>query len=159
MSFSNLSQMSFLISERQKDFLKEVDDTCRSIRQYEEKCYLEEKLNEKVIPEFRKIGMLGCTISRIYGGLGYDILTYVLAIKRIGQEGNSLRTFFSAHTSIGQMVLRGWADEGQKREYLPKTCDGRTVMAFAFTEPTARSDLSSISTRFEDKGAMNQPII
>jgi len=111
MSFSNLSQMSFLISERQKKFLKEVDDTCRSIRQYEEKCYLEEKLNEKVIPEFRKIGMLGCTISKIYGGLGYDILTYVLAIERIGQEGNSLRTFFSAHTSIGQMVLQGWADE------------------------------------------------
>jgi alkylation response protein AidB-like acyl-CoA dehydrogenase len=152
MSFSNLSQMSFLISERQKKFLKEVDDTCRSIRQYEEKCYLEEKLNEKVIPEFRKIGMLGCTISRIYGGLGYDILTYVLAIERIGEEGNSLRTFFSAHTSIGQMVLQGWADEGQKREYLPKTCDGRSIMAFALTEPTAGSDLSSIATRFEDKG-------
>ena len=144
--------MSFLISERQKKFLEEVDNTCRSIRQYEEKCYLEEKLNEKVVPEFRKIGMLGCTISRIYGGLGYDILTYVLAIERIGQEGNSLRTFFSAHTSIGQMVLQGWADEGQKREYLPKTCDGSNIMAFALTEPTAGSDLSSISTTFEDKG-------
>ena len=152
MSFSNLSQMSFLISERQKKFLKKVDDTCRSIRQYEEKCYLEEKLNEKVIPEFGKIGMLGCTISRRYGGLGYDILTYVLAIERIGKEGNSLRTFFSAHTSIGQMVLQGWADEGQKREYLPKTCDGRSIMAFALTEPMAGSDLSSIATRFEDKG-------
>jgi len=90
--------------------------------------------------------------TRIYGGLGYDILTYVLAIERIGQEGNSLRTFFSAHTSIGQMVLQGWADEGQKREYLPKTCDGRNIMAFALTEPTAGSDLSSISTTFEDKG-------
>ena len=111
MSFSNLSQMSFVISDKQKTFLKEVDDICRSIRQYEEKCYLEEKLNDKIIPEFGKIGMLGCPISRRYGGLGYDIL----AIERIGEEGNSLRTFFSAHTSIGQMVLQGWADEDQKR--------------------------------------------
>jgi alkylation response protein AidB-like acyl-CoA dehydrogenase len=35
---------------------------------------------------------------------------------------------------------------------LPQTCDGRSIMAFALTEPTAGSDLSSISTRFEDKG-------
>ncbi len=63
--------MSYVISDRQKELLKKVDDTCRSIRQYEEKCYLEEKLNEKVIPEFGKIGMLGCTISRKYGGLGH----------------------------------------------------------------------------------------
>ena len=148
MSFSNLSQMSFVISDKQKTFLKEVDDICRSIRQYEEKCYLEEKLNEKIIPEFGKIGMFGCPISRRYGGLGYDIL----AIERIGEEGNSLRTFFSAHTSIGQMVLQGWADEVQKAEYLPKTCDGRSIMAFALTEPMAGSDPSSMVMKFEDRG-------
>ena len=81
--------------------------------------------------------MLGCPISTKYGGLGFDILTYALAIERIGKEGSSLRTFFSAHTSIGQMVLQGWATEEQKKEYLPKTSDGRSVMAFALTEPTA----------------------
>lgn len=52
--------------------------------------------------------------------MGYDILIYVLAIERIGEEGNSLRSFFSAHSSIGQMVLQGWADEAQKHEYLQK---------------------------------------
>lgn len=144
--------MNFDISEEQIKFLKEVDNTCKSIRSYEEKCYLEEKLNEKVIPEFGKIGMLGCPISTKYGGLGFDILTYALAIERIGKEGSSLRTFFSAHTSIGQMVLQGWATEEQKKEYLPKTSDGRSIMAFALTEPTAGSDPSSMITKFEDKG-------
>lgn len=61
--------MSFDISNEQNIFLEQVDSTCKSIRSYEEKCYLEEKLNEKVISEFRKIGMLGCPISRRYGGL------------------------------------------------------------------------------------------
>src|SRR6187200_3275234 len=144
--------MSFDISEDQIKFLKEVDNTCKSIRSYEEKCYLEERLNEKVISEFGKIGMLGCPISRKYGGLGYDILTYILALERIGKEGSSMRTFFSAHTSIGQMVIQGWANEEQKREYLPNTCNGRNIMAFALTEPAAGSDPSSIITRYEDKG-------
>jgi alkylation response protein AidB-like acyl-CoA dehydrogenase len=53
--------------------------------------------------------MLGCPISTKYGGLGFDILTYALAIERIGKEGSSLRTFFSAHTTISQMVLQGGA--------------------------------------------------
>ncbi|MFL6507715.1 MAG: acyl-CoA dehydrogenase family protein [Nitrososphaeraceae archaeon] len=152
MSYCNFSKMNFEISEEQKNFLEKIDIICKSLRSYEEKCYLKEKLNKKVISEFRKVGMLGCPVSRKYGGLGYDILTYILALERIGKEGSSMRTFFSAHTSIGQMVIQGWANEEQKREYLPNTCNGRNIMAFALTEPVAGSDPSSITTTYEDKG-------
>ena len=152
MSYCNFSKMNFEISDNQKIFLDKIDAICKSLRFYEEKCYLEEKLNKKVISEFGKVGMLGCPVSRKYGGLGYDIPTYVLALERIGKEGSSMRTFFSAHTSIGQLVIQGWANEEQKREYLPKTCDGTNIMAFALTEPVAGSDPSSITTTYEDKG-------
>ena len=84
---------------------------------------------KKLVPEFSKIGMLGCPISKEYGGLGYDILTYCKALERIGEEGNSMRTFFSVHTSIGQMVLQGWADGDQKKRYLPTTTSGKSIMA------------------------------
>ncbi|HSA97977.1 MAG TPA: acyl-CoA dehydrogenase family protein [Candidatus Nitrosotenuis sp.] len=144
--------MNFEISEKQKNFLNKVDRVCRSIRESEEKSYIQEKLNDKVIPEFVKIGMLGCPISTKYGGLGYDILTYAMALERIGQEGNSLRTFFSAHVSIGQMVLQSWANDEQKKEYLPKTTSGKSIMGFALTEPAAGSDPASMQTRFEESG-------
>lgn len=149
MSYSNLSQMNFELSSAQKKFLQKVDSACRSIRLYEEKCYLEERFNDRVVPLFGRIGMLGCPISREYGGLGYDMLTYALAIERIGYEGASLRTFFSAHTSIGQLVLQGWGSEEQKKEYLPDTANGKSIMAFALTEPAAGSDPSSMITKFE----------
>jgi alkylation response protein AidB-like acyl-CoA dehydrogenase len=152
MSYSDFSQMAFNISTQQESFLKQVDNTCKIIRPYEEECYLQEKFNDKVISEFAKIGMLGCPISREYGGLGYDILSYVLAIERIGQEGSSMRTFFSAHTSLAQMTLQSWATEEQKKEYLPKTTTGDSIMAFALTEPGAGSDPSSMTTKFESKG-------
>lgn len=152
MSYSNFSQMAFNISTQQESFLKQVDNTCKIIRSYEEECYLQEKFNDKVISEFAKIGMLGCPISREYGGLGYDILSYVLAIERIGQEGSSMRTFFSAHTSLAQMTLQSWATEEQKKEYLPRTTTGDSIMAFALTEPGAGSDPSSMTTKFESKG-------
>ena len=93
-AFSNLSQMNFQISPDQKIFLDDVDKICISLRDYEQECYLAERLNERLIPSFEKVGMLGCPVSRKYGGLGYDMLTYSLAIERIGKEGASMRTFF-----------------------------------------------------------------
>ena len=151
-SFSNLSQMNFDLSNDQKRFLKKVNDICELLREDEEKNYLNESINEKVIPFFTKIGMLGCPISKDYGGLGYDILSYLLALERIGEEGSSMRTFFSCHTSIGQMVLQNWGNDEQKKNFLPNTTNGIDIMAFALTEPGAGSDPSLIDTKFEEKG-------
>jgi alkylation response protein AidB-like acyl-CoA dehydrogenase len=152
MSYSNISKMNFEVSDEQKKFLEQVDQACKSIRDYETDCYLEEKSNDMVIPVFGKIGMLGCPISKKYGGLGFDMLTYVFALERIGREGNSLRTFFSAHVSIGQMVLQNWGNEEQKRRYLPDATSGKSIMAFGLTEPNAGSDPGSLTTKFEESG-------
>lgn len=152
MSYSNISKMNFEVSGEQKNFLEQVDQACKSIRDHETKCYLEERSNDMIVPVFGKIGMLGCPISKKHGGLGYDILTYVFALERIGREGNSLRTFFSAHVSIGQMVLQNWANEEQKKQYLPDTVSGKSIMAFGLTEPDAGSDPGSMTTKFEERG-------
>jgi alkylation response protein AidB-like acyl-CoA dehydrogenase len=144
--------MNFDTTKEQEDFISKVDGICKSLRSIEEECYIEDRVNEKLVAEFSKIGMLGCPISKEYGGLGLDILTYCKSLERIGEEGNSMRTFFSVHTSIGQMVLQGWADEDQKKRYLPKTTIGKSIMAFALTEPEAGSDPSSMNSRYEDKG-------
>lgn len=152
MSYSDISKMNFEVSDEQKNFLEQVDQACKSIRDHETKCYLEEKSNDMIVPAFGKIGMLGCPISKKYGGLGYDILTYVFALERIGREGNSLRTFFSAHVSIGQMVLQNWGNEEQKKQYLPNATSGKSIMAFGLTEPDAGSDPGSLTTKFEESG-------
>jgi alkylation response protein AidB-like acyl-CoA dehydrogenase len=152
MSYSNISKMNFEVSEEQKIFLDKIDRVCKSIRDYETRCYLDEKSNDRVIPEFGEIGMLGCPISKKYGGLGYDILTYLFAIERIGREGNSLRTFFSAHISIGQMVIQNWGNEEQQKKYLPNTTNGNSIMGFALTEPDAGSDPGKTTTKFEERG-------
>jgi alkylation response protein AidB-like acyl-CoA dehydrogenase len=144
--------MNFDSTREQDDFISKVNAVCKSLRNIEEECYIEDRFNETLIPEFSKIGMLGCPISKEYGGLGFDILTYCKSLERIGEEGNSMRTFFSVHTSIGQMVLQGWADDDQKKRYLPDTTTGNSIMAFALTEPEAGSDPASMNSHFEDKG-------
>jgi alkylation response protein AidB-like acyl-CoA dehydrogenase len=151
MRYYDLSEMNFNISRRQKNFLAKVDSASKLLREHEEECYLKGRFNDRVVPVFRNIGMLGCPISTEYGGLGYDFLTYCLALERIGEEGSSVRTFLSAHISIGQLVLQVWANESQKKEYLPHTTRGESIMAFALTEPNAGSDPSSMEMVFEEK--------
>ncbi len=145
--------MNFDISDEQRLILNVVDEACKKIRPIEDNCYLERKLNDKVLPIFNDAHLLGLPVSRNYGdGQGADALTYALALERVGQEGTGVRTFFSGHTSLGQLTLQKWGNDEQKELYLPKTTKGQMIMAFGLTESTAGSDPASLKTNFEEKG-------
>ncbi|MGA2874063.1 MAG: acyl-CoA dehydrogenase family protein [Nitrososphaerales archaeon] len=144
--------MDFDISDEQKLILDVVDSACKKLRPIEDRYYLERKLNDQVPKIFNEVHLLGLPISKKYvDGQGADALTYALALERIGQEGTGVRTFFSGHTSLGQLTLQKWGSEEQRMRYLPKTTTGDLVMAFGLTEPSAGSDPASLRTNFEEK--------
>jgi alkylation response protein AidB-like acyl-CoA dehydrogenase len=150
---ADLGVMNFDTSDEQRLILNVVDDACKKIRPIEDKCYLEHRFNEKVLPIFKEAHLLGLPISQKYGeGQGADALTYALALERVGEEGTGVRTFFSGHTSLGQLTLQKWGNDEQKERYLPKTTRGEMIMAFGLTEPTAGSDPASLKTNFELRG-------
>src|SRR5205823_9087599 len=94
--FADLSHMNFDVSDEQRFVLDEVDRACRELRPLEDEAYLAGKFNDRLAPIFRKAQLLGLPISRRYGeGQGADVLTYALALERIGQEGTGVRTFLS----------------------------------------------------------------
>jgi alkylation response protein AidB-like acyl-CoA dehydrogenase len=150
---TDLSQMNFEISDEQRLVLDEVDRACRELRPYEDEAYLSGRFNEHLAPIFKKAQLLGLPISRRYGeGQGADVLTYALALERVGREGTGVRTFLSGHVSLGQVTVQKWANEEQKGRYLPPATKGEKIMCFGLTEPTAGSDPASLRTTFEDKG-------
>jgi len=151
--FADLSRMNFDVSDEQRFVLDEVDRACRELRPLEDEAYLAGKFNDHLAPIFKKAQLLGLPISRRYGeGQGADVLTYALALERIGQEGTGVRTFLSGHVSLGQVTVQKWASEEQKQRYLPPATRGDKVMCFGLTEPTAGSDPTSLRTTFEEKG-------
>lgn len=149
----NLSIMNFDISEEQEALLEIVDKACQEIRPVEEKCYLEGRFNDRLVEIARRAHLTGLPLDEAYGGQGADLMTYVLALERIGREGSSVRTFFSGHLSIGALTIQKWGNEAQKQKYLPKAASGEWIMAFALTEPTAGSDPAALRTTFEDCGS------
>jgi len=145
--------MNLDLSEEQSMILEQVDKVCKTIRPIEDKCYLERRFNDRVGPILGQAHLLGLPISKKYGdGQGADLITYALVLERIGQEGTGVRTFVSAHTSLGEMTLQKWGSEEQRGNYLPAATRGEKVMAFALTEPGAGSDLGSLKTSFDEVG-------
>jgi len=150
--FMNLSKMNFDISEEQTMILEQVDRACKEFRPVEDKCYLEHRMNDQVKPFFAKAHLLGLPVSREYGdGQGADMVTYALAVERIGREGAGLRTFFSVHMALGQMTIQRWGTEEQKARFLPAATKGENILAFGLTEPGPGSDPAALATHFEEK--------
>src|SRR3989344_2255068 len=140
------------LNKDEEKILEKVDKACNEIRKSEEETYLKGIFNKERIRIFQKYDLLGIPIEKKYGGLGASLLTYVLALERIGQEGSTLRTFFSVHVSIGQLTLQQFGNEEQKKKYLRKTTKGKMMMGFALTEPEAGSDPTSMTTSFIENG-------
>jgi len=151
--FTNISKMNFDVSEEQGMLLEQVDRACKEFRPIEDKCYLEHRINDQVRPFFAKAHLLGLPVSRKYGdGQGADMVTYALAIERIGREGTGLRTFFSVHMALAQMTIQHWGTEEQKARFLPPATRGDSILAFGLTEPNAGSDPAALTSYFEEKG-------
>jgi alkylation response protein AidB-like acyl-CoA dehydrogenase len=151
--FSSFSRMNFELSEEQILILEQVDRVCKTLRPIEDRYYLEHKFNDQVKPLFARAHLLGLPISKKYGdGQGADMVTYALAMERIGREGTGVRTFFSGHVSLGQLSIQKWGNEEQKAGYLTPATRGAKILAFGLTEPNAGSDPASLSTSFETKG-------
>ena len=132
-------------------FLRDVDEFCKELRPVEEICYVEHKFNDQLVALCRKHNLLGIPVREEYGGRGADAVTYTRALDRIGMEGTGVRTFFSGHTSIGQVPIQMWGNEEQRKQYLPSSTKGEKILAFGLTEPDADSIPLEMKMTYEEK--------
>ncbi len=150
---AGISSMNFEVSDEQSLILKQVDRACKELRPVEDKCYLEHRYNDQTKGILGRAHVLGMPISADYGdGQGVDLLTYALALERLGREGGGVRTFVSVQTSLVLMPMERWGMPEQKSRYLGPGTKGEKLYAFGLTEPGAGSDPSSMRTVFEEKG-------
>ncbi|MDR3599982.1 MAG: acyl-CoA dehydrogenase [Desulfosporosinus sp.] len=104
------------------------------------------------IRKMGKLGLMGISIPKEYGGVGADFLSYILAIEEIA-KGCASTAVILVHTSVESFPILYFGTEEQKRNYLPKLARGQFIGAFALTEANAGSDASSLQTTAVRRGA------
>lgn len=105
------------------------------------------EIPQEVIAGLGKIGLLGLTIPKKYGGLGLSQYAYCRSMEELAARCGSTALFVNAHQSVGLKALLLYGTEAQKQKYLPPLARGEHIAAFSLTEKGAGSDASAVETR------------
>jgi alkylation response protein AidB-like acyl-CoA dehydrogenase len=100
----------------------------------------------EVVAGLGRLGVLGMTAPKEYGGRGFSQLGYCKVMEVIGGHDASTAVFVNAHQSIGIRALILFGTDEQRRRWLPALARGEQLGAFALTEPEAGSDAANVQT-------------
>ncbi len=88
-----------------------------------------------------KAGLMGISLPRIYGGLNFSIVPYVMAADIVSRADAGFANIWGLQDCAE--TINDYADAAQKEKYLRRVCTGDT-MAMTLTEPDAGSDLQAV---------------
>jgi alkylation response protein AidB-like acyl-CoA dehydrogenase len=106
----------------------------------------DESLPESVIEAFGRLGLLGISIPKEYGGLGLSTAGYARVFAAVAAIDASLAVLVGVHCGLGGKAIALYGNAEQKARYLPMLARGETLAAYALTEPETGSDAQHIVT-------------
>lgn len=139
--------MDFQLTEQQKLFKKTVKEFAdKEIKPLASKIDKEEFFPWELYKKMGKLGLMGMTVPKNYGGTGISRVSYMIALEEISRVCGSTGITVEAHNSLGVGHIYEKGTEEQRRKYLPKLLHGEGIAAWALTEPNAGSDAASLQT-------------
>lgn len=105
----------------------------------------------ELVKEMGKQGMLKIFIPEEYGGTGAKIMDMCIAVEEIARVCAGVATAYAVG-ALGSGPIVYFANEEQKKKYLPKIATGELLCAFGLTEAEAGSDVANIQTTAKEEG-------
>ena len=135
------------MTEEQKLFQKTVRKFCeKEIKPLASKIDKEEYFPWDMYKKMGKLGLMGMTVPKKYGGAGVDKICYMIALEEISRLCGSTGITVEAHNTLGIGYIYEAGTEEQRKKYLPRLTGGEAFAALAITEPNAGSDVGGIQT-------------
>jgi alkylation response protein AidB-like acyl-CoA dehydrogenase len=105
-----------------------------------------------IFKELGKLGMMGVLVPEEYGGTGLGYLEYSVIIQEIAKVCGSIGLSVAAHNSLCIGHILSFANEAQKKQYLPKLATAEYIGAWGLTEPNTGSDAGNMKCVAEKEG-------
>jgi acyl-CoA dehydrogenase len=96
-------------------------------------------------------GLLGASMPTEYGGAGGDYRHEAVIAEELAKAG-LIDFAIPLHNAIIVPYVLHYGSEEQKREWMPKLCNGERVSAICMTEPGTGSDLQAVKTSAKRDG-------
>ncbi|WP_421774008.1 acyl-CoA dehydrogenase family protein [Gracilimonas sp.] len=99
-----------------------------------------------IVKQLGELGMLGIYHEEQYGGAGFDVVSFCLALEEIARWDASLALTVASHTSLGTGHIAIAGNHEQKKKYMPALTKGEKLAAWCLTEPGSGSDASGMKS-------------
>ena len=106
-----------------------------------------ERFPREILSRLAEMGILGMMVPESYGGAGADALSYVLAIEELARVCPSTAVIVSVNNSVFCYPVWKFGNEEQKKNVLTEVASGKSLGAYALTEPQSGSDAANQKTR------------
>ncbi len=106
----------------------------------------EEKFPHDVVKELGDLGLLGIMVAEEFGGGGMGPLETAIAVEEIAKGDGSLALTVASHNGLCSSHIRMFGSEDQKKKFLPDLASGKSLGAWALTEPNSGSDAGGMLT-------------
>lgn len=105
----------------------------------------------EIVEKMKEMGLFGITVPEEYGGLGIDMVSFVLVFEEISRVWMGIAGILGSHSLSCWLIARHGTPE-QRQKYLPDLATGKRRTGIALTEPEAGSDLQGIRTTAKRDG-------
>lgn len=100
----------------------------------------------EIFKKLAALGITGLTIPEEYGGSGGTFLQWCLALEEVSYACASTATVLDTSLGLAAHCIKEWANEEQKKKFLPPLVRGEKIGAFGLTEADAGSDPAAAAT-------------
>lgn len=122
------------------------------LRPHVEQWDRDRRLDPAVLEQLAELGFFGMRVPEAYGGMDFDLGTYVAALEELAWGEPSVALTLSIHSAFAVGLLLAHGTEDQKQRWLERLASGETIGCFALSEAGAGSDAAAVETRARRDG-------
>lgn len=105
-----------------------------------------EQFSRELFDKMGELGFTGICFPEEYGGVGGDVMSYILAVEELSKVDDGVGVTLSASVSLCAWPISAFGTEEQKKKYLTPLAEGTKLGAFGLTEANAGTDASAQQT-------------
>lgn len=105
-----------------------------------------------VFKKLGELGLMGAVIPQEYGGSGMSYNEYVVVVSEIAKVCGSIGLSVAAHNSLCTNHIYMFANEEQRKRWLPKLTTAEWIGAWGLTEHNTGSDAGGMNTTAKQDG-------
>ena len=100
----------------------------------------------EIFQKLGDLGVLGAVFPEDLGGSGYSYVDYSILVEELARVDPSIALSIAAHVSLCSNHIFLAGNDEQRKQYIPGLAAGKTIGAWALTEPESGSDAGGTRT-------------